>query len=98
MISCIIIEDEPLAAEKLKGYIKKIDFLDLRATFDNGVDAISYLNNQTIDLIFLDICMEELDGMQLMAALTQLPKIIITSADSYKEEFFELLKKQKHTS
>lgn len=82
MISCIIVEDEPLAAEKLEGYIKKIDFLDLRATFDNGADAVSYLNGQTTDLIFLDICMDELDGMQLMASLIQMPKIIITSAES----------------
>jgi len=82
MITCIIIEDEPLAAEKLKGYIEKIDFLDLRATFDNGAAAIGYLNGSKIDLIFLDICMDELDGMQLMASLTSLPKIIITSAES----------------
>jgi len=82
MISCIIIEDEPLAAEKLKGYIEKIDFLDLHATFDNGAAAIGYLNGNKIDLIFLDICMDELDGMQLMASLTSLPKIIITSAES----------------
>jgi DNA-binding LytR/AlgR family response regulator len=82
MITCIIIEDEPLAAEKLKGYIEKIDFLDLLATFDNGAAAISYLNGSKVDLIFLDICMNELDGMQLMASLTSLPKIIITSAES----------------
>ena len=82
MISCIIIEDEPLAAEKLKGFIDKIDFLDLRAIFTNGAEAVNYLNNQVIDLIFLDICMDELDGMQLMATLSQLPKIIITSAES----------------
>jgi DNA-binding LytR/AlgR family response regulator len=82
MITCIIIEDEPLAAEKLKGFIKKVDFLDLHATFDNGAAAIGYLNGNKIDLIFLDICMDELDGMQLMASLTRLPKIIITSAES----------------
>lgn len=82
MITCIIIEDEPLAAEKLKGYIEKIDFLDLRATFDNGAAAIGYLNGSKVDLIFLDICMDELDGMQLMASLMSLPKIIITSAES----------------
>ena len=82
MITCIIIEDEPLAAEKLKGFIKKVDFLDLLATFDNGAAAISYLNGSKVDLIFLDICMNELDGMQLMASLTSLPKIIITSAES----------------
>jgi DNA-binding LytR/AlgR family response regulator len=82
MITCIIIEDEPLAADKLKGYIVKIDFLDLRATFDNGAAAISFLNGNKIDLIFLDICMDELDGMQLMASLTSLPKIVITSAES----------------
>ncbi len=82
MISCIIIEDEPLATEKLVGFIKKIDFLELQATFDNGIDAINYLNTQIVELIFLDICMDELNGMQFMAALTQSPKVIITSAES----------------
>jgi len=82
MISCIIIEDEPLATEKLVGFINKIDFLELQATFDNGIDAINYLNTQVVELIFLDICMDELNGMQFMAALTQSPKVIITSAES----------------
>jgi two-component system LytT family response regulator len=82
MIRCIIIEDEPLAAKKLAGYVAKMDILKLQATFDNGADAISYLKSNQVDLIFLDICMEELDGMQVLNALTHSPKVIITSAES----------------
>lgn len=82
MIRCIIIEDEPLAAAKLAGYVGKMDILSLQASFDNGADAISHLKSNQVDLIFLDICMEEFDGMQVLKALTHPPKVIITSAES----------------
>lgn len=82
MIRCIIIEDEPLASAKLADYVNRMDILTLLEVFDNGIDAISYLKTNQVDLIFLDICMEELDGMQVLKALTQSPKVIITSAES----------------
>jgi len=82
MIRCIIIEDEHLAAAKLSDFIGRMEILSLQRTFDNGADAISYLINNETDLIFLDICMPELDGMQVLKALSNPPKVIITSAES----------------
>ena len=55
----IAIEDEPLAMKKLVGFIAKLDYLILLKTFDNAIEAISFLKNETVDLIFLDIQMEE---------------------------------------
>jgi DNA-binding LytR/AlgR family response regulator len=82
MIRCIIIEDEHLAAVKLIDFISRMGTLSLQKTFDNGADAISFLINNQTDLIFLDICMAELDGIQVLKALKKPPKVIITSAES----------------
>ena len=65
-INCIIIEDEAPASDKLKGFIEQLDFLHLSAVFDNGVDAINYLRNNSVDLIFLDIQMKDLNGIQFL--------------------------------
>ncbi len=81
-LECIIIEDEPLAQAKLIEFIKKVNFLSLAATFDNGIEAIYYLKEHHIDLVFLDIQMKDFDGMQFLKTVTQKPKIIITSAYS----------------
>jgi len=82
MIRCIIIEDEHLAAEKIYGFVSRIDFLSIDGSFDNGTDAINHLVNNETDLIFLDINLPGLNGMQLIQALQHPPKIIITSAES----------------
>src|SRR6187402_923033 len=82
MIRCIIIEDEHLAAAKLAEFIGRMDLLSLQCVFNNGVDAISYLVNNETDLIFLDICMKDLDGIEVLKALQYPPKVIITSAES----------------
>jgi len=90
MISCIIVEDEPLATEKLSGYIDKIPFLELKSCFENGMDALTFMHKDPVDLIFLDIQMKELNGIQFLNALTVKPKIIITSAYStYAIEGYE---------
>lgn len=90
MISCIIVEDEPLATEKLSGYIDKIPFLELKSCFENGMEALNYMHKDPVDLIFLDIQMKELDGIHFLNALTLKPKIIITSAYStYAIEGYE---------
>jgi two-component system LytT family response regulator len=54
-ISCIIVEDEPLALERTKEYALRLPSLDVRATFDNALDALSFLKTNKVDLIFLDI-------------------------------------------
>jgi DNA-binding LytR/AlgR family response regulator len=82
IIDCIIIEDEPIAAKKLADFLKQLEFIQLKASFDNGLDAINYLANHSIDLIFLDIQMKDLNGIQFLNALIHIPKIIITSAYS----------------
>ena len=79
-IKCIIIDDEPLAVEKLSIYISKIPWLKQEASFNNAIDALNYLKTEDIDLIFLDIQMDEFSGIQFLASLKAPPKIIITSA------------------
>lgn len=90
-INCIVIEDEPLALKKLSGYISKIDFLNLLSIFNNAADAIGFLKANTVDLIFLDIRMKSLTGIQFLESLNSKPKIIITSAyDEYALKGYEL--------
>jgi two-component system, LytTR family, response regulator len=79
-LTCLIIEDEPLAIEKLQGFIKRVPFLELVSSFENAVDGLHFLKDKTVDLIFLDIQMEQLTGIQLLETLSKKPYIIITSA------------------
>ena len=72
-IRCIAIDDEPLALDIIRDYCSKVPFLDLITTFDNAMDSIEYIRNNKIDLIFLDIQMEELTGIQLLNALKHRP-------------------------
>lgn len=64
--SCIIIEDEPLALERTKGFVQKIPFLKLSATFDNALNGLAYLKSNVVDVLFLDINMDELSGVELL--------------------------------
>jgi len=89
-INCIIIDDEPLAREKLQQYISKVPFLKLLGSFEDAIEALVFLKSNPIHLIFLDIQMESLNGLQFMEALSNPPKIIITSAYSeYAIQGFE---------
>ena len=91
MINCIIIEDEPLALERTKGYVSKVPHLNLLNSFDNGIDAISFMNDNKIDLVFLDIEMDKLSGIELLDALVERPKVIITTAyEKYAIKGYEL--------
>lgn len=90
-IKCIAIDDEPLALEIITSYISKVPFLRLVRTFDNAVDSIDFIKNNKIDLIFLDIQMEGLTGIQLLRVLKERPEVIFTTAyDSFALEGFEL--------
>ena len=90
-INCIVIEDEPLALKKVSGYINRIDYLNLLFAFNNAIDAIGFLKTTTVDLIFLDIRMKKLTGIQFLESLKSKPKIIITSAyDEYALKGYEL--------
>jgi len=79
-INCIVVEDEPLAMERTVGYIKKLPALNLVSTFDNALDAFGYLKTNTVDLIFLDINLGELSGIQLLESIHIRSDVIITTA------------------
>ncbi len=90
-INCIIVEDEPLALKRTKEYVGKISYLNLLQSFDNGFEAIGFLKKQQVDLIFLDIKMDELTGIQLLESLERKPYVIVTTAYSeYALKGYEL--------
>jgi two-component system, LytTR family, response regulator len=90
-INCIAIDDEPLALEIIKDYCSKVAFLNLLRTFDNAIESIEYIRSNKVDLIFLDIQMEELTGIQLLNALKYRPFVIFTTAyERYAIQGFEL--------
>ena len=90
-INCIAIDDEPLALSKLESFIGRIPDLGLSMTFDNSIDAMVWLNENHADLIFLDIQMEQLNGIQFLEATRTPSKIIITSAyDQYAMKGYDL--------
>lgn len=81
-INCIIVDDTPLAVEKLEGFIKQIPLLNLLKSFNSGIEAISFLKSNSVDLVFLDIQMEQFSGLQFLDSLQNHPQIIIVSAYS----------------
>jgi DNA-binding LytR/AlgR family response regulator len=90
-INCIAIDDEPLALSKLEGFISKVPDLKLVRTFDNAIEAIGWLKENSADLIFLDIQMEQLTGIQFLEATGSISRVIITTAyDQYAIRGFEL--------
>lgn len=90
-ISCIIIEDEPLAMERTKGFVLKLPFLNLLACFESGIDAIEFLKSNKVDLLFLDINMDELSGIQLLESIKIESEVIITTAyNEYALKGYEL--------
>lgn len=90
-MNCIIIEDEPLATLRMKEYIAKVPFLTLLQSFESGLEAIAFLRAEKVDLVFLDIQMDELSGIQLLESLKERPEIILTTAfDEYALKAFEL--------
>ena len=79
-ISCIIVEDEPLAMERMQSYVAKVPFLSLQAQFDNGIDALLYLKQHKVDLLLLDINTGEVSGIQLAEQLSKECAIVFTTA------------------
>ena len=90
-ITCIIIEDEPLAVKVLADYILQVPFLELQGTFKDAILATDYLRDNTVDLIFLDIHLPKLKGMAFLKTLTHPPAVIVTTAyHQYAVEGFDL--------
>ena len=79
-IKCIITDDEPMARKGLRGYIEKIEFLTLVGECEDAIQLNTMLKNQQVDLIFLDIEMPEMTGLELLSNITNPPKVIIVSA------------------
>ena len=91
MLKCIAIDDEPLALRQLTSYISKIPYLDLVAKYNNALEAQQMLAGEKVDLIFVDINMPDLNGVDFVRALIDRPMVIFTTAYSeYAVEGFKL--------
>lgn len=89
--ACIIIEDEPLALERTKNFVNKIPFLNLLGSFDNALNGLAFLKTNKIDLLFLDINMDELSGIELLESSKITSEVIITTAyQEYALKGYEL--------
>lgn len=82
-VSCIIIDDEPLARTGIKDYVKKVRFLELVGEFKNAIEARNFLEEHPVDLMFLDINMPRLNGLDFLRSLPEAPKVVFTTA--YRE-------------
>lgn len=81
-LKCLIVDDEAIAIKGITNYIQKVDFLHLVATASSAADAIEMLKDTPIDLMFLDINMPEMTGLELLESLTEAPLTIFTTAYS----------------
>jgi DNA-binding LytR/AlgR family response regulator len=89
-MKCIAIDDEPFALELIEGYIQKTPYLELAGAFTNPFNAMTFLMNNKVDLIFLDINMPELSGIQLLKSLANSPKVVfITAYSEYGAESYD---------
>lgn len=79
-LKCVVIDDESLASDVLKNYINRISNLELSAVFNNGIDALHYVNSNQVDLLFIDIQMPDINGMDFLKLVTKKCNIIFTSA------------------
>lgn len=90
-ISCIITDDEPYARKGLQGYIEKISFLDLKGSCEDALQLNSLLEREPVDLLFLDIQMPHLTGIEFLRTICNPPKVIFTTAyEQYAIQGFEL--------
>ena len=98
-IKCIIVDDEPLAADLLASYVNKIPFLELVGKYNNATDALEGIKSNDVDLLFLDIQMPEVSGMELACMIPDTARIIFTTAfdqyavDSYRTGALDYLLK-----
>ncbi len=94
MIKCVIVEDEFPAREELKYFINNFEGIELEKEFENPVDALKYLKDSSIDVVFLDINMPELDGMSLGKIISKINEnikiVFITAYRDYAAEAFEI--------
>ena len=79
-MKAIAIDDEPIALEVIKAHAAKVPFLDLKATFTDAFQALDYLQKESVDLIFLDIKMPDISGIDFFNSLSKKPLLIFTTA------------------
>jgi two-component system LytT family response regulator len=90
-IRCIAIDDEPLAVKKVAGYIQKVPFLELVAECRNAAEAMNIMDSTDVQLLFIDINMPDISGMEFVKSLTNKPYIVFTTAYSeYAVEGFQV--------
>jgi two-component system LytT family response regulator len=90
-IDCLIVDDEPLAVEKIREFVQKVPYLNLLAAFHSGTEAFGFLKENKVDLIFVDIEMDELSGLELIESLSAVPYAIVTTAyERYAVKGYEL--------
>ena len=90
-LKCIAVDDEPLALQLIASYVKKIPALQLLQTFEDAVSASEYLRSTAVDILFIDINMPDITGIELVRSLTTKPLIIFTTAHKkFAYEGFEL--------
>jgi DNA-binding LytR/AlgR family response regulator len=90
-ISCILTDDEPLARRGLEGYIEKIGYLNLVAQCEDALQLTSFLKQQPVDLLFLDIEMPMINGIEFLQTISDPPKVILTTAfENYALQGFDL--------
>ena len=91
ILKCLVVDDEPLARECIANYIKEVDFLELVGTCNNPVELTAAMGKQEVDLVFLDIQMPIINGIDFLRMTSKLPAVIITTAyPSYALEGFQL--------
>lgn len=90
-IKCVITDDEPMARKGIKGYVEKVDFLELVGVCEDAVSLNCLLREQPVDLLFLDIEMPYINGLELLQSINNPPKVIFTTAyEQYAIKGFEL--------
>ncbi len=90
-LSCLIIEDEQILAEVLAEYVRKVPFLELKAILNDAITALEYLEENEVDLIFIDINLPKLKGIDFIKMVPVSAKFIITTAyHEYALEGYEL--------
>lgn len=90
-INCLVIDDEPLALTQLEGYVKRVPYLHLVGACRDAFEAMQQLSNQKVDLLFIDINMPGLNGLEFVRSLTRPPLVVFTTAYSeYAIEGFKV--------
>ena len=91
VLRCVIADDEPIARQILENYIEAVPFLELKASCKNAFEVLDYFQENTIDILFLDINMPKLSGLSLLKTMTLRPEVVLTTAyPEYAIEGFEL--------